>query len=388
MFRAATLLTAMICGCLASGAHAAPYSAHSMMKSCCTPTAQKEVMFSEASAMGARYIRVDLGIDSIFDLWTAPAPEPDWRGVDDVVRLARRHHLRVLAVVNGTPAHISSCRERWPDGHGHCATTDPRRFGEYVARVVARAPDVFRTVEVWNEPDGAWAFEGTPQQYSDMLRATYGEVKRRFPATTVLIGGAMSLRGRDWYARVMAAGAARSFDVASVHVRGRAATVGRAVRRWRRFFRDHGRRVPLWVTEAGYPSDARMQYDARYAGGEAAQARYLRDALPALVCAGAEQVFVTQRDGWESEYGAGSPFNSEGVLELAESAPYGARRKPAFLAVRRLAASASPRACGRGRCRAAGPAGLPRRRTRPVLSSTRGPRSAPGSGPCRPGREQ
>jgi hypothetical protein len=335
MFRSAALFLATTCCWLAPSAHAAPYSAHSMLQSCCTPYAQKERMFSEAKAMGARYIRLDVSLDAIFDVWTAEASAPNWRGVDEVVRLARRYRLRVLAVMNGTPAHISTCKERWPEGHGRCATSDPARFGEYAARVIARAPDVFRTIEVWNEPDGAWAFDGTPGQYADMLHATYTAVKERFPRVTVLIGGAMSLASRGWYARVFDAGARRSFDVANAHVRGRATAVGAQVRRWRLFFRLHGHRGALWVTETGYPSDPREQYDDHYVGGELAQARYLGAALPALVRAGAEQVFVTMRDGWRSEFGPDSPFNSEGVLELAEGQPWTTRRKPAFDVVRR-----------------------------------------------------
>jgi hypothetical protein len=378
MLRSAIVLMAIFGGWLVPQAHAGAYSAHSMLKSCCTPYAQKERMFSEASAMGARFIRVDVGLDAVFDFWTAEAPEPDWGGVDEIIGLARRYRIRVLAVLNGTPAHISSCRDRWPEGHGRCAPTDPARFGEYAARVVARAPDVFKTVEVWNEPDGAWSFEGTPEQYASMLRATYAAVKARFPTVTVLIGGAMSLKGRAWYARALAAGANGSFDVVSVHVRGRAAVLTDMVRRWRRFFRTYGDAGPLWVTEAGYPSDPRTQYDGGYSGGERDQARYLRTALPALVCAGAEQVFVTERDGWESEYGAESPFNSEGVLELTEHEPYRSRRKPAFEVVRRLAARPTPRGCGRGLPRARGRGGRPTSTRSRGRSSRRERRSALG----------
>ena len=355
MLRSTTLLLVAACGWFAADAHATPYSAHSMVHSCCTPYAQKERMFSEAKAMGARYIRLDVALDEVFDVWTVEAPDPHWRGVDEVIRLARRYRLPVLAVIIGTPAHISACKERWPEGHASCAATDPRRFGRYAARVVARAPDVFRTIEVWNEPDGAWAFDGTPEQYAGMLKATHTAVKRRFPGVTVLIGGAMSSRSRGWYGRVLAAGAARSFDVANVHVRGRVDALGPAVGGWRRFFRRHGHRGPLWVTETGYPSDARSQYDARYRGGELAQARYIRAALPTLLRAGAEQIFVTMRDGWRSEFGADSAFASEGVVEMGERAPYTTRRKAAFEVVRSLAASARRRESARGPRRAGGP---------------------------------
>ena len=41
-------------------------------------------------------------------------------------------------------------------------------------------------------------------------------------------------------------------------------------------------RVPLWVTEHGYPGDSAYQCDPRFRGGEAAQAAYLRRSLPTL----------------------------------------------------------------------------------------------------------
>ena len=351
MFRPALLLLIGIASIwhAASARAASPYSAHSTVHSCCTPFPQKERMFAEAKAMGAGYIRLDVSLDDIFDVWTGEAQQPRWDGVDEVVQLARRYRLRVLAVMNGTPAHISSCRERWPDGHGRCAPTDSQRFGRYVAAVVAHAPDVFRTIEVWNEPDGSWAFDGTPEDYAAMLRATYVSVKQRFPAVTVLIGGLMSARSRGWYARAFAAGARGSFDVANIHLRGREAALPRIVRDSRRFFREHGHGGPLWITEFGYPSAVVAQADERYRGGERAQARYLRDALPALLRAGASQVFVTLRDGWESEYGPGSPFTSEGVLEMDEHEPWATRRKPAFKVVRRLATAWARRQCAPSR---------------------------------------
>jgi hypothetical protein len=334
---------AAACACLimasAAKAQPAPYSAHSMANTCCTPYAQKERMFAEARAMGAGYIRLDVVLDPIFDLWVAPAPEPRWQGVDEVVRLSRRYRLPVLAVMRATPAHISACKERWPVGHHRCAASDPRMFGQYVARVIERAPDVFRAIEVWNEPDGAWTFDGAPEEYAQMLSATHDAVKRRFPSVQVLTGGAMSLAGQDWFERVFAApgvGAAGKFDVANVHIRGPMATLVSTVRSWREFFRRHGHTGALWVTEAGYPADDRFQDDERYRGGEPAQARYLRDALPTLLRAGADQVFVTMRDTWPSEFGSESPFSSEGVVAMDQHEPYAVRRKRAFAVIRRL----------------------------------------------------
>jgi len=336
VFLLAVLLASLLLAARAS-AQPSPYSAHSMLNTCCTPYAQKARLFAEAKAMGATSIRLDVVLDGVFDVWNAPTGR-NWAGVDEVIELSRRYRLPVLAVMRATPARISACPEPRPEGHHRCAPSDPRQFGLYVRAVVARAPDVFRAIEVWNEPDGEWAFDGTPAQYAAMLSATYRAVKRRFPGVTVLIGGAMDLDGRGWYRRALdSIRGGPGFDVANIHVRGRTATVASTVRRWRRLFRRHGHSGPLWVTEAGYPSDPRFQNDPAYRDGEPGQARYLRDALPAMVRAGADQVFVTLRDTWSSEFGPETPFGSEGVLTMEEHEPYSVRRKRAFGVVRGLA---------------------------------------------------
>ena len=70
MFRPAALLSLLLAFALgwgAAGAQAAPYSTHSMVQSCCTPFAQKKTLFAEASAMGARYVRLDVSLEGTFD---------------------------------------------------------------------------------------------------------------------------------------------------------------------------------------------------------------------------------------------------------------------------------------------------------------------------------
>ena len=80
---------------LAAPAHAAPISAHAMVYSCCTPEPLQERIFSEASALGARYIRVDIELSGVY---ASPEAEPDWSGVYRVVELAQRHRLQVLGL--------------------------------------------------------------------------------------------------------------------------------------------------------------------------------------------------------------------------------------------------------------------------------------------------
>ena len=339
------VLTAAAVAAVASGGSTAtseasapaPYSAHSMVYTCCTPSELKQRTFSEAKAMGSSYIRLDVEIGPIFELWGGWRAQPDWSKLDEVMALSRRYGLPVVAVLRSTPGQLSSCpKDPHPD---RCAPTDYERYARLVATVAAHARGVIRYWEVLNEPDGSWAFHGTPSQYAWMLRRTYDRIKTIAPEDRVLLGGVESPGSRGWLKQVFdtaGADARHRFDVANVHLRGTIESLSRGMAQFRAFFSGYAFRGPLWVTEHGYPGDGRFQGDPNYRGGEGAQARYLRQSLPTLVRAGAAQVFVTLRDATTAEFGD-SEFASEGVLHIGDSAPYSARRKEAFALTQWLA---------------------------------------------------
>ena len=113
---------------------------------------------------------------------------------------------------------------------------------------------------------------------------------------------------------------------------------------WHDFFASYQRgSAPLWVTEHGYPADTAYQDDPRYRGGETAQAAFLRDSLPTLLRAGAAQIFVSTRDSYPEEFGPASPFNSEGVANVSDDAPYSSSPAPGL---RGRAVSGQPVATG------------------------------------------
>jgi hypothetical protein len=71
-----------------------------------TPVAAKETMFKEAAAVGGAVIRLDIELSGVFPNSSGP---PDWSGVDQYMRLARRYHLRVLADLTATPLYQANC---------------------------------------------------------------------------------------------------------------------------------------------------------------------------------------------------------------------------------------------------------------------------------------
>jgi hypothetical protein len=298
---------------MAGPAHAAPISAHAMVHTCCTAKAMKERVFSEANELGTAYIRVDVELNSIF---SAPGAEPKWTGLDEVMELSKKHHLPVLGIVLAPPP-----------------GADAQDFGALAGEVAEHAAGTIGHWEILNEPDGDWAFEGTPEQYAAMLSAAYDGIKARAPEAKVLLGGLMRPHEPGWLERVFAtpgADAIHKFDIANIHLRGPVDAVVRRYGEFRSWLAARGFSGPLWVTEHGYPADPAFQTDRAYSGGDPSQAAYLTQTLVGLGEVGAPQVFVTLRDEGEGEYA------SEGLEHIDEAAGYAVTRRPSFAAVRRV----------------------------------------------------
>ena len=281
---------------MAGPAHAAHISAHAMVHTCCTPSAEQKRIFSEAARLHADYIRVDVELNG------------DLAGLDEVARLSKRFRLPVLGILV-TP----------PD------FTDAREFGRLAGEAAARAGPAIGHWEVLNEPDAEFAFRGTPEQYARMLSAAHNAIEAREPDDRIVLGGLLNPRETGWLARVLdtpGADAVHKLDVGALHLRGPVDLVVNRYREFSAWLRTRGFRGPVWVTEHGYSADPAFQNDPAHAGGEEQQAAYLTESLVGLGEAGAPEVFVTLRDNPDL-----LPVNAmEGIVG-----------RPAFAAVRRVA---------------------------------------------------
>jgi hypothetical protein len=312
-----------------------PIGVHSMLY-LNTPFSAKDAMFREAAALGASEIRLDI---ALADLFPTPEGPPDWQGVDEYMLLAHHYRLRVLANLLATPSYMIECPAGTPADAGYrCPPANPTAWGRLAGQIAAHTRGVIDDFEIINEPDGTWAFLGTPEQYAAILAAASAAIHRSNSDARVAIGGLMDIGapGRTWMDTMLASlrsRTTRTFDIANIHVRTQAKNAGPTVERWRRYFSVRGFSGPLWVTETGYPADPSQQTDPAYQGGAPAQARYLASAIPAMICAGASKVFITERDSLTGRYA------SEGVLQTTD--PLTAfpqyTRRPSFYSARKLA---------------------------------------------------
>jgi hypothetical protein len=327
------LLVTLFALAMAGPAHASPISAHAMIHTCCTASAMKERVFSEAKEVGAGYIRVDVEMSSIFEAPNgSKAAKPNWSGLDEVMSLSEKYDLPVLGILLSPPRFTSACPERWPDS-GRCPAADTAEFGALAGAVANHADGTIGHWEIVNEPDGDWAFEGTPEEYAAMLSAAYDGIKAQAPDAQVVLGGLMRPHEPGWLERVFATpgvDALHKFDIANVHLRGPVDNVVRRYGEFRSWIQARGFQGSLWVTEHGYPADPAFQTDKAYTGGDAAQAAYLTQTLVGLGEAGAPEVFVTLRDNLEGEYA------SEGLEHIDEAAGNAVTRRESFAAVQRL----------------------------------------------------
>jgi hypothetical protein len=312
-----------------------PIGVHSMLF-LTHPFSAKQAMFEEASAVGASTIRLDIELTGVFP---DPNGPPDWTGVDQYMFLASLYHLRVLADLLAPPWYEVDCPAGTaPTATDTCPPRDPSLWGRQTGLIAAHTRGVIDDFEIVNEPDGRWAFLGTPQQYAAMLQASYDDIHAANPDAQVALGGLMNIgpAGQTWLNAVLAtpdADARQKFDIANIHVRVPPAQTGPVVCTWRRYFASKGFTGPLWVTETGYPADAAQQTDPGYQDGPASQARYLATAIPDMIRAGAAKVFVTERDTLSG------PYASEGFLQTPDPLPAFPTftRRPSFYTIQHLA---------------------------------------------------
>lgn len=318
-----------------AAAWVSPIGVHSMLY-VTDPFGAEQAMFTQASQLGASTIRLDIELSAVFN---GPDGAPEWAGVDQYMTLARRYHLHVLADLLSTPWYLADCPAGtlFQDTY-QCPPIDPAAWGQLAGQVAAHTRGVIDEFEIINEPDAGSSFIGTPQQYAQVLAASYDAIHAANPQAKVALGGLanVSPTGQAWMTQVFntpGADAVHKFDIANLHIRtpdpNQTAPI---VKAWARYYASEGFHGPLWVTETGYPADAAYQTQPGYQNGPSSQTKWITTAVHAMLGAGANMVFVTERDSLTG------PYASEGILQtqdpLTDNPPI--TRRPSYNAVKTL----------------------------------------------------
>lgn len=223
--------------------------------------AEERRELSAAAALGAQVVRTEVR-------WAALEPHRgSFNGaalaqLDQFMAIAQRLHLRVIAMIDGTPcwdsaaprrlrlrcrAGVETAANAWPPIHD-------RPFSRFVAFVAKRYAADLAAVEIWNEPDQAnEAYLAGPDKaahYAALLKAGYRGVKSVAPRLPVLGGAIVGGNGR-FLASLYAEGIKGFLNGLSVHFY--TLTIA-ALRNTRAVELRYGDPAPIWLDEFGWPS--------------------------------------------------------------------------------------------------------------------------------------
>jgi hypothetical protein len=224
--------------------------------------------------VGASIDRVELRWDML-----EPAPgDFHFAPLDALMQSAGQLQFAVLAVVDGTPSWAASAPVMGsaspPQGldqpallaDGSPNSANP--WAVFIAAVSQRYAGRIAAWEIWNEPNSAEFWGGTPQQYARLYAAAQTALSRPTPATPVLVGGMVSDGGAFLSAVATALCPDRACPPGELrdiawHVYDNPTDIPRIAAVTRSLLQPYGVQPAIWVTEANVPvNDPQAPADA------------------------------------------------------------------------------------------------------------------------------
>ena len=249
------------------------------------------------------YSRMDGVVGTLRMPFYWPQLEPsrgifDFTTIDQEVRLAAQHGIRVLPFVWGSPPWLTASPAESPLR----SEAGPGAWSQLLRRLVNRyGPDgslwsqagprlPIREWQIWNEPNFVlfWRPHPSPRAYARLLGLSARAIRAADPGARIVAGGvapvgAGMLPYRFLEALYRVRGAKKNFDVVALHPYATSLFgVELYVRRTRRAMAEAGdARTPLLIGELGIASDAPRP--TAFDKGMRGQAEFLRSAYALLL---------------------------------------------------------------------------------------------------------
>lgn len=235
--------------------------------------------------------------------WPAVQPEEErwtWSSFDRAWAQAEPFGIHKLIILSGIPAWASQGEDeffiffRRPANKRFLRLPgDLADFEAYVYETVNRYKAKLSYWEVWNEADIAF-WQGTDEEYIQLLQAAYRGAKRADPACQVSMTGlaypfphthpsGRLYDGRGFLEKCLKL-APNEFDIVNFHSYGGLAPLERKLREIDELMRQYRCTKPVWITETGAATHRRGV-------SEQEQARYCAQAHAAAFAAGVAKVF-------------------------------------------------------------------------------------------------
>ena len=190
--------------------------------------AKREQQLQMIQAAGFGWIRQQFRWDDIeisgrgdFTDQRNGAPISAWDKYDNIVDLAQKYSVQIIARLNSPPAWSQSADNAKP---GYAPPADFNDFVNYAAVVATRYKGRIRFYQVWNEPNIAPEWGNAPvnpEAYTDLLCRTYKALKSVDPSIEVISAALAQTNALDsqnlndfvFLQRMYSAGAGKCFDI-------------------------------------------------------------------------------------------------------------------------------------------------------------------------------
>ncbi len=157
--------------------------------------------------------------------WDEKYQQDAWKKYDDIVDLAERYGVRIIARLDHTPAWA-----RPPDSTPGTPPSDPNDYANFVAEFTQRYRGRVQYLQIWNEPNLSveWGGKIDPDGYFKLLQAAYIRAKEVDP-NVVILSAPMAMTNEhsdraipefDYWERLYELGAGKYFDIMTASAYG------------------------------------------------------------------------------------------------------------------------------------------------------------------------